>query len=70
MKIKPEYKFKLVEALLECPSVSEPERRNALINNLPNTIKNSTKRNFVSRVDVVNLVTRCLDFPDGIKKLF
>ncbi len=69
MTLKQEYKRQLVDSLLGCPSVSDESARDSLINNLPDDIKNSIKRNTINRVEVFNIVNRCLDFENGIELL-
>jgi|GEM_PF-3180865 len=69
MELTSEYKLQLVDALLECPMVSDRDIRNSIVNHLPDSIKNTIQRHSADRVDVVNIVTRCSNFNDGIEKL-
>ncbi len=64
-----ELKTKLVDALLSCTSMSDRDSRNAVVNELRSKIKSSISRNNTDRIDVVNIVSRCLDYPDGINEL-
>lgn len=64
-----EMKTKVVDALLSCDSMSDRNSRNAVVNELRSDIKSSIRRNNADRIDVVNIVSRCLDFPDGINEL-
>jgi hypothetical protein len=62
-------KSRLVKALLKCQAVSNPEFRNALISDLPDGIKNNFNRSPLDRLEVTNLVTRCVDMQNGIETL-
>ncbi len=42
---------------------------NAILNDLPTDIRNTIQRHTADRVDVNNIVARCLDFTNGIKNL-
>ncbi|MCP4345378.1 MAG: hypothetical protein GY795_07610 [Desulfobacterales bacterium] len=64
-----EVKTKLVDALLSCACMSDRDSRNTVVNELRPDIKSSIRRNNADRIDVVNIVSRCLDFPDGINEL-
>ncbi len=64
-----ELKTKLVDALLSCASMSDRDSRNAVVNELRSEIKSSISRNNADRIDVVNIVSRCLDFHNGINEL-
>ena len=63
-----EEKGKLVDALLECPCMSDRNIRDAIVNQL-GEMKNNVQRNSVARVDVIHIVSACLNFPDGFKRL-
>jgi len=67
--VKQEYKIQMVDALLECPSIRDRDIRNSLIDELPDYIRNDIQRNPSNRVDVINIVNRCLDFDNGIESL-
>jgi hypothetical protein len=62
-------KRQLVDALLNCPSISDQETRKYLIKDMPDDIKDTIDRHSNNRVDIANIVNRCLDFPTGIEKL-
>ncbi|MCP4107251.1 MAG: hypothetical protein GY749_17200 [Desulfobacteraceae bacterium] len=64
-----ELKTKLVDALLSCASMSLQDSRNTVVNELRPDIKSSIMRSSADRIDVVNIVNRCLNFPDGISEL-
>jgi len=63
------WKVELVNVLLECLIMSDRNMRDTVVNDLPDGIKNSIRRNSVDRVDVTNIVARCLDYPNGIETL-
>ncbi|GEM_PF-2483827 len=62
-------KSKLAEALLACPTMTNRGSRDAVVDNLPDEIRNGIQRNDVTNIDVMNILNRCLDFSDGIKEL-
>lgn len=62
-------KAEFVNALLECAAMKDRETRNAILNNLPADIRNTIQRHTADRVDVNNIVERCLDFTNGIKNI-
>ncbi|MCP4542430.1 MAG: hypothetical protein GY832_35350 [Chloroflexi bacterium] len=62
-------KRELVNALLACPTMSDQNTRDAVINELPDAIKGGIQRNSSARVDVNNVVTRCLNYVNGIEEL-
>ncbi|MCP4344678.1 MAG: TIR domain-containing protein [Desulfobacterales bacterium] len=64
-----EMKTKLVDALLSCACMSDRDSRNTVVNKLRPDIKSSIRRNNADHIDVVNIVSRCLDFPGGISEL-
>jgi hypothetical protein len=64
-----EQKMRLVDGLLACPSMSNRDTRDTVVDALPSDIRSSIRRSTVDRVDVVNVVTRCLDFSEGIQQL-
>ena len=68
-RLKSGQKAEFVEALLRCASMSDRDSRNAVVNELPDDIKDTIQRNPGNRVDVNNIVNRCMDFEDGIGKL-
>ena len=59
----------LVDALLNCPSISDNATRDSVISDLPDDIKNRTHRHNMGRVDVKNLVETCLNYPQGLNTL-
>ena len=62
-------KAELVRALLACPTMSDRNTRDAVVNDLPDDIKNNIQRNPSDRIDVNNIVTRCLHYPNGVREL-
>ena len=62
-------KAELVNALLECATVRDRATRDAEVNDLRPNLRDSIPRSPVDRVDVSNIVTRCLDYPGGITEL-
>ena len=62
-------KRQLVDALLNCPSISDQETRKYLIKDMPDDIKDTIDRHSNNRVDIANIVNRCLDFSTGIEEL-
>ena len=67
-KFNAELKQEFVNALLACTSVSSADTRNTIIKELPDEIQ-AYSRQPNDRVDVINLVNRCLDFEEGVCKL-
>ncbi len=59
----------LVNALLSCPSISDPAMRGDIINLLPNDIRNNIPRRSSARADVRNIVKTCQDYSGGLEKL-
>ena len=68
-KLKPEQVDKLVDTLLECPTMRNLNRRNSIIDTLPPKIKNLIVIGNAPRDDVLSIITTCLDFPGGIEFL-
>jgi hypothetical protein len=62
-------KRELVNALLACTAMSNPDTRDAIVSNLPDSIKNTIQRSNINRVYVNNIVARCLSFVGGIEEL-
>jgi len=67
--MNPKQKAELVNALLACPTMGNRHMRDAVVDDLPDDIKNNISRNSADRVDVANIVKRCLNYADGIKEL-
>ena len=59
----------LVEALLACPSISDRNKRDTVINDLPGNIKNNIQRDNADKFDVTNIVNACSNYPGGIDEL-
>lgn len=62
-------KRRLVEALLACPTVSNRNTRDTVVNDLSVDIKTNIQRSGVDRVDVSNIVTACLNYANGVQEL-
>ncbi|MGD9210638.1 MAG: hypothetical protein PVI90_07670 [Desulfobacteraceae bacterium] len=58
-----------IDALLSCQTICDVESRNTLIDLLPDDIKNNFNRNSKIRIDVTNLINRCLKVKGGIESL-
>jgi hypothetical protein len=69
MRISFTQKSVLVTALLQCDAMGNPYTRQTVVNELPDEIKNSLHRGNTSNDDVMNIVTTCLNFQDGLKVL-
>jgi len=67
--MKDKQKQELVEALLKCRSLAEQDRRDAVVNDLPDDIRTRIRRSDVPQLDVTNAVDTCLEFPDGLNIL-
>jgi len=66
---KPTQKMQLVDALLQCPTVSNRQTRDTVVNDLPVEIKHNIQRNADNRADVVNIVTTALNYRGGLESL-
>jgi hypothetical protein len=65
----PDIKAELIAALLECPTIIEFERRDALIRQLPDNIRRNLKTTTAAQIDVIELVTWCMNYQDGLLRL-
>ncbi len=65
----PEIRDELIAALLECPTIIEFDRRDALIRQLPDNIRRNLKTTTAARIDVYELVTWCMNYQDGLLRL-
>lgn len=59
----------LVNALLACASFRDRRTRDTIVDALPQAARTGIKRHDVDRVDATNIVSRCMDFSDGIMTL-
>ena len=66
---QPPSKMEWVTALLTCQHVRDRGSRDVIVQELPTDIRDTIVRNNAVRVDVINIVTRCMDFDGGIEKL-
>lgn len=62
-------KMELVDALLGCASFRDRGTRDRIVDELPQQISNTITRSDVNRVDAISIVSRCMDFPDGVRIL-
>jgi hypothetical protein len=62
---------KLVEKLLDCPSLSSAPGRANVVSMLPANLKNAINYAALAnaRQEVSNIVKTCLNFPDGMERL-
>lgn len=68
--MKPEEIRKLVAALLEIPSLKNPQGRDDVIDYLPSPIRNVIYRRTQLKADVIQIVKACAGHENGIAKLF
>jgi hypothetical protein len=59
----------LVEAILDCRSMGDHQRRQTLLSNLPPSIRNGVRITAVARDDALNILETCSDFANGIQDL-
>jgi len=59
----------LVTELLTCATVRSHDTRNMIIDNLPDDIRSRIDRSPTDHIDVMNMVTRTLDYVNGLKDL-
>ena len=59
-------KTSLVTYLLECAAIRDRQTRDAILDELPADIKHTIHRHSSDRVDVNNIVSRCMDFGNGL----
>jgi len=64
-----EQKAELVDALLACDNMRNRDTRNTIVDDLPVDIRSNIQRNPGNRVDVINIVNTCLNYPNGIDEL-
>ncbi|MGD9210639.1 MAG: hypothetical protein PVI90_07675, partial [Desulfobacteraceae bacterium] len=62
-------KNELIDMLLECSMMRDRQTRDSIVDELPSDIKSTIKRHSAERVDVSNIVSRCMDFKNGISSL-
>lgn len=58
----------LIDALLQCASLADRSSRDTIVEQLPAQIRNSIRRSDVARVDVINIVTSCAGYTDGLNE--
>jgi len=64
-----EQKSELTAALLQCTSMSNHNSRSIVVNQLREEIKNAIQRSNSSSEDVMNIITICIEYQDGINDL-
>jgi hypothetical protein len=69
MKLEQHHKKHLLDAFLQCASISGGETRNTIVNELPTEIKNTINRHSSNRIDVFNIISRCMEYHDGLETL-
>lgn len=69
MRMMPQAKRILVQALLACPSMSDSSQRNALVSELPKTVQSRIKRSNEELLDVTSMVEVALNFEGGLASL-
>jgi hypothetical protein len=60
---------RLVDALMGIPSMSDRDAQNAIINGLPNPLRDSIPRSTIPRLQVYNIVRACPNFAHGLRDL-
>jgi hypothetical protein len=68
-KLHSKDKRELIEALLACASVNDDSQRNAILQELPNNIRNRFTRSDILQTWVLNVINASLRFEDGIEEL-
>ncbi len=61
--------LKLVEALLECPSLKDQHSLSALLNQLPKNMSNAIPHGSTNRDQVIKIVETCSKYPNGLTEL-
>jgi predicted phosphodiesterase len=59
----------LASALLECRSMRDRHSRDAIVDELRYPLRSTISRNSADQTDVMNILTRCLDYQDGLIEL-
>jgi nucleoside phosphorylase len=62
-------RHRLVTLLLDIPAVAQVDSRQSVIGHLPPTIRDSVRRHPITRVEVLNLIGTCFDYPGGLRSL-
>lgn len=60
--------LELAKAALSCKAIRDRGSRDTIVDRLPSEIKTTITRNATDQVDVVNIISRCADFEDGLGK--
>ncbi|MCP4702142.1 MAG: hypothetical protein GY862_35570 [Gammaproteobacteria bacterium] len=68
-KLETDEKQRIVELLLECPSVQDEGSRNALLKQLPRKIASAVNADSNPKVHVLNIVDTCISYPGGLEAL-
>jgi hypothetical protein len=62
-------KMTLVNALLEVGAIKDRATRDTVINELPPSLKNNIQRHAADRTDVMNIVSTCMNYANGLQQL-
>lgn len=62
-------KQRLTTALSDCPSMSNRHTRDTVVEHLPAKIRHVIRRDEAEQTDILNIVSTCLDYPDGLEEL-
>ncbi len=68
-KLTQDQKAKLVNALLECPTMTDRELRSAVLRDLPAKIANKIRDASQSKYHVIDIVYTCLNYENGLTEL-
>jgi hypothetical protein len=60
---------RLVDLLLACPSMQDPETRKAVLEMLPSQISNAIRHHAQNRVHVLNIIRTCQNYSGGLEAL-
>lgn len=69
LKLSVTEKGKLRDALLQCPSMKHPGKRQAVVDELPEEVRNNIERDATANFDVFALVNACLEQSGGFTGL-
>ena len=68
-KLDIQAKIDLIDLLMDCRSMTEPELRQAILSQLRPQIYNNLRRSGITRVEVGNLLDICLEYTGGLREL-
>lgn len=58
----------LINALLKCPFLENPQRRQHIIGELPNRIKNNISHDAVTRIHINNIINTLIQYLGGLEE--